>query len=120
MIRRIGFVLVVLIALPIAAQHSSRRRAVPAPKVEVITILQTTDIHDHANGASHVGLDVNPTTATSLIGAYSRIATYVGTVRASASNPVILVDSGDWTMGTLYDLTLGSRPLALGFIGIMH
>ena len=120
MIRRAGLVLVVLIALPIVAQPPSRHRAVTKPKVEVITILQTTDIHDHANGANHVGLDVNPTTATSLIGAYSRIATYVGTVRASSSNPVILVDSGDWTMGTLYDLTLGSRPLALGFISSMH
>ena len=118
--RRAGLVLVILIALPIAAQAASRRRAATPPKVEAITILQTTDIHDHANGAGHTGLDVNPTTATSLIGAYSRIATYVGTVRASSSNPVILVDSGDWTMGTLYDLTLGSRPLALGFIGSMH
>jgi 2',3'-cyclic-nucleotide 2'-phosphodiesterase (5'-nucleotidase family) len=33
---------------------------------------------------------------------------------------VILVDSGDWTLGTLYDLTLGIRPLALGFISSMH
>src|SRR5947207_6334602 len=121
MTRRSALVLVVLMALPLAAQNNpSRRRAVTPPKVETITILQTTDIHDHANGADHVGLDVNPTTATSLIGAYSRIAKYVGTVRATSSNPVILVDSGDWTMGTLYDLTLGSRPLALGFISSMH
>jgi 2',3'-cyclic-nucleotide 2'-phosphodiesterase (5'-nucleotidase family) len=30
------------------------------------------------------------------------------------------VDSGDWTMGTLYDLTLGDRPLALYFLELMH
>src|ERR1043166_1684640 len=85
-----------------------------------ITILQTTDIHDHANGSGHVGLDVDPATAMGTFGAYARIASYVGAVRNSAGHPVILVDSGDWTMGTLYDLTLGSRPLALGFIGNMH
>src|SRR6266568_2902362 len=49
-----------------------------------ITILQTTDLHDHANGADHVGLDV------------------------------------DSTMGTLYDLTLASRPLALSFLDLMR
>ncbi len=114
---RLAFVLTVLIAFPISAQ---KRRAVTWPRAETITILQTTDIHDHANGAGHVGLDVNPATATSTIGAYSRIASYVSAVRTTAGNPVILVDSGDWTMGTLYDLTLGTQPLALGFLSSMH
>jgi 2',3'-cyclic-nucleotide 2'-phosphodiesterase (5'-nucleotidase family) len=75
-----------------------------------LTVLQTTDLHHHANGADHVGLDVNPVTGTSVTGAYARISAYVSSVRASAAHPVILVDSGDWTMGTLYDLTLASRP----------
>ena len=85
-----------------------------------ITILQTTDLHDHANGAGHVGLDVDPIAGTSLTGAYARIAAYVSDVRASAGHPVILVDSGDWTMGTLYDLTLGERPLAPLFIELLR
>src|SRR5260370_40459328 len=85
-----------------------------------ITILQTTDLHDHANGAGHVGLDVNPANGMSPTGSYARIASYVGFVRANSDHPVILVDSGDLTMGTLYDLTLSSRPLALSFIDLMH
>lgn len=85
-----------------------------------ITVVQTTDLHDHANGSDHVGLDVNPLTGTGATGAYSRIATYVNYVRLTAGHPVVLVDSGDWTMGTIYDLTLGSRPLALGFLQLMH
>ena len=84
-----------------------------------ITIVQTTDLHDHANGSDHVGLDVNALTGTGTTGAYSRIATYVNYVRLTAGHPVVLVDSGDWTMGTIYDLTLGSRPLALGFLQLM-
>ena len=64
-----------------------------------ITILQTTDLHHHANGADHVGLDVNPLTGTSVTGAYSRIASYVNYVRFTTRHPVVLVDSGDWTMG---------------------
>src|SRR5262245_45997090 len=85
-----------------------------------ITILQTTDLHHHANGADHIGLDVDPVSGTSAIGAYSRIAAYVNYVRSSTSNPVLLVDSGDWTMGTLYDLTLGTQPLALHFLHLMR
>ncbi|HEX9080739.1 MAG TPA: metallophosphoesterase, partial [Holophagaceae bacterium] len=51
---------------------------------------------------------------------YARISAYVNEVRATAGNPVVLVDSGDWTMGTLYDLTLGQQPLALRFIDTMR
>src|SRR5579862_6456017 len=85
-----------------------------------ITILQTTDLHHHANGADHTGLDVDPKTGMGVTGAYARIAAYIGSVRGSAGHPVVLVDSGDWTMGTLYDLTLSSRPLGLAFLDAMH
>ena len=85
-----------------------------------LTILQTTDLHHHANGAGHLGLDVDSNTARSVVGSYARIASYVNYVRATAGNQVLLVDSGDWTMGTFYDLTLGSEPLALGFISLMR
>jgi 5'-nucleotidase/UDP-sugar diphosphatase len=112
------FVLALSLAIPMDLAAQRRRPSKPVG-VETITILQTTDLHDHANGAGHVGLDVDPVTATSTTGAYSRIASYIGFVRATAGHPVILVDSGDWTMGTLYDLTLASRPLALYFLTAM-
>lgn len=53
-------------------------------------------------------------------GSYARISAYVNQVRASAGHPVLLVDSGDWTMGTFYDLTLSSRPPALYFLDLMR
>jgi 2',3'-cyclic-nucleotide 2'-phosphodiesterase (5'-nucleotidase family) len=71
-----------------------------------MTLLQTTDIHDHARDAGVEGAG---------LGSYARVAAYVEFVRASAGHPVVLVDSGDWSMGTLYDLTLGRQPLALWF-----
>ena len=85
-----------------------------------ITILQTTDLHHHANGSDHVGLDVDPETGRGTSGSYARIASYIRHVRHMAHHPVVLVDSGDWTMGTLYDLTLGKVPLALEFLTLMH
>lgn len=113
-------VFVFVVPFDLAAQNGQGRHRSSSPVVpEDITILQTTDLHDHANGAGHVGLDVDPATATGATGAYSRIASYVNFVRATAGHPVILVDSGDWTMGTLYDLTLGSRPLPLYFLNAL-
>lgn len=79
-----------------------------------ITLLQTSDLHSHANGEGPLSAS-----ATASIpapeGSYARIAAYVGSVRsaADADHPVVLVDSGDWTMGTLYDLTLTTSPLQL-------
>jgi 2',3'-cyclic-nucleotide 2'-phosphodiesterase (5'-nucleotidase family) len=82
----------------------------PAPPAEArLTVLQTTDLHHHASGAGHVA------GGPGAVGSYARIAAYVEQVRASAGNPVLLVDSGDWSMGTVYDLALGSRPPALLF-----
>src|SRR6185436_16372699 len=115
-LRTVVLLVTISIAATASAQH--KRRAATRPTGD-ITIIQTTDIHDHANGATHNGLDVDPVNGTSLVGAYSRIAAYINGVRTSAGHPVILVDSGDWTMGTLYDLTLASQPLALYFLNAM-
>lgn len=121
-VARFVLVFAFAIAANVTAQspQTPRRRAVNPVGSDVITILQTTDLHHHANGSEHVGLDVNPSTAMSTIGAYARISAYVNYVRTTAGHPVILVDSGDWTMGTLYDLTLGSQPLALYFLNAMR
>lgn len=74
------------------------------PGATRVTLLQTTDLHGHARDAG-----------TPEAGGYARIAAYVEAVRASAGHPVLLVDSGDWSMGTLYDLTLARCPLPLWF-----
>src|SRR5712691_3385903 len=76
----------IALALSATAQTSgsARRRAV-SPAVDEITILQTTDLHHHANGSDHVGLDVDPVSGTSVSGAYARIAAYVEFVRNSTT-----------------------------------
>lgn len=119
MIKRL-WLLLLLITVTISAQTANPRRRTVNPPSDELTILQTTDLHDRANGSGHVGLDVDPSTAMSMTGAYARISAYVNQVRATAGHPVLLVDSGDWTMGTMYDLTLGSKPLALYFMNTMH
>jgi len=78
-----------------------------------VTLLQTTDLHGHARGAGHLS------PAGSDLGGYPRIAAWVERVRAACGHPVLLVDSGDWSMGTLSDLTLARRPLPLWFAGAL-
>src|SRR5947207_14099551 len=100
--------LLIALAIPtgLFAQTPARRRAVVQPIVDAITILQTTDIHDEANGAGHVGGDVDAATAMSTTGAYARIAAYVSNVRTTAGHPVVPGDSRARTTRTRYDRTL--------------
>jgi 2',3'-cyclic-nucleotide 2'-phosphodiesterase (5'-nucleotidase family) len=117
----VSFLLLVVSAVrPIIGAQGNQKEDDKSRRDIPITILQTTDVHHHANGVDHVGLDVNPVTGAAVVGSYARIAAYVEYVRATAGHPVILVDSGDWTMGTLYDFTLSSRPLALYFLQAMQ
>lgn len=81
-----------------------------------ITLLQTTDVHHHAAGTGPMSAaDIGDT------GGYARVAAYVNNVRANAgSTPVVLVDSGDWSMGTLYDLTDSQQPMATFFLDTLR
>jgi len=89
---------------------------------EKLTILQTSDIHHHASGHGSFfdytpdGLDNDGVT-----GGFARMATVIGGIKyqqAMAGVPTLLVDSGDFFMGTTYDLT-PTNPIALQFFTLM-
>ena len=85
------------------------------------TLLQTTDVHHHAvgTGPSATYGTANDTTQ----GGYSRLARQILTVRGvndAMGVPTVLVDSGDYFMGTVYDMSLGSSPAALMFFESMN
>lgn len=88
------------------------------------TLLQTTDVHHRASGtgasAKYSPLDGTDTDSTE--GGYARLATQIAAVRLynmSQLKPTVLVDSGDFLMGTVYDMTLGVTPAAFAFIEMM-
>lgn len=89
-------------------------------EVVKFTLLQTTDVHHRAIGtgpSASYGTDTDLTQ-----GGYARIATKVTEIRRAKTaegTPVVLVDSGDYLMGTVYDLTLGGVPAAMSFISLM-
>jgi 5'-nucleotidase len=87
------------------------------------TLLQTTDLHSHAAGYGP-SLDFTPSINSdndSVLGGYTRIASLIAAIRNELSEddiPSVLVDSGDFFMGTVYDLA-ASDPLALKFFQLM-
>ncbi len=87
------------------------------------TILQTSDVHHHASGYGPF-LDYTPldtTDSDSVTGGYARLATLIKGIRAEQAEkciPTLLFDSGDFTMGTVYDLS-ASNPISLKFLSMM-
>lgn len=89
----------------------------------LVTVLQTSDLHHHAVGYGPF-LDYSPDTLNDddVTGGYARIATVINQVRAEQAAkdvPVMLLDSGDFLMGTNYDLT-AADPLAFKFFTMME
>ena len=73
-----------------------------------VTILQTSDVHHHASGYGPF-LDYTPLDTSdndSVTGGYARLATLINSIReeqAAKCIPTLLVDSGDFSMGTVCD-----------------
>lgn len=87
------------------------------------TILQTSDVHHHASGYGPF-IDYTPDILgdDDVTGGFARMATVIGGIRSQqemAGIPTLLVDSGDFFMGTTYDLT-ASNPIALKFFTLME
>jgi len=87
---------------------------------KTLTILQTSDMHDHASGygsrAEYTPLDT--TDDDPVKGGYARLATKIEDIRSQQDNKnLLLLDSGDFFMGTIYDMSI--PPLALAFFQAM-
>ncbi len=79
-----------------------------------ITILHTNDMHAHLQGFGPEG-DYTPLSPNDdlTVSGFSRIAAKVQEIRAARANPVLLVDSGDFMMGTAFAFLRGKSELTL-------
>ena len=88
-------------------------------KTLYFTLLQTSDIHSHAGGFG-ASLDYTPDNTRDndgVKGGFTRIASLIAAVRNEQEEediPVVVVDSGDFFMGTVYDLA-AVDPVSLKF-----
>jgi len=91
-------------------------------------LLQTTDVHHRASGSGAFltyspedGVD-GSNGADLTQGGYARLTTKIAQARLAAASqniPTLLVDSGDFLMGTVYDMTMGDSPAAFYFLEFM-
>jgi 5'-nucleotidase len=85
----------------------------------VVTILHTNDLHSHLQGHAPEADYTPATTGDDMtVGGFARMATAIGTHKAmavGAGNDVLLLDAGDFMMGTLFSLgaTTGAVELKM-------
>lgn len=83
------------------------------------TLLQTSDLHSHACGYG-ASLDYTPGNTRDndgVLGGYTRIASLIASIRNEQEEediPVMVVDSGDFFMGTVFDLA-AADPVTLKY-----
>ncbi|OQY13774.1 MAG: hypothetical protein B6I31_00495 [Desulfobacteraceae bacterium 4572_19] len=81
------------------------------------TLLQLTDVHHFAIGTDPSAL--YGTGSSTQLGGYARAATVIKRVQAENPNN-ILVDSGDFLMGTVFDWTIYQGPAAMKFMNELN
>ena len=91
------------------------------PPAKKVLILHTNDLHSHLMGHAPEA-DYSPLSANddSTVGGFARLAVQVGRERAGAgSTPVLLLDAGDFMMGTPFEALALSAAAELTEMGRM-
>jgi 5'-nucleotidase len=87
---------------------------------KTLTIIHSNDMHSHFLGASP-NIDYTPLTGgdDKTIGGWARIATVVKDVKKDRSNPVLVVDAGDFLMGSLFHMLAREQAFELRLMSMM-
>jgi len=85
-----------------------------------LTILHTNDLHSHFLGFSPNG-DYSPliTENDKTIGGWARIATVIKSEKRKRDNPFLVLDAGDFLMGSLFHMVSREEALELELMGKM-
>ncbi len=85
-----------------------------------LTIVHTDDLHSHFLGFSP-NADYTPLTTgdDATLGGWARISTLIQTTKAARDNPVLVLDGGDFLMGSLFHTVSREEALELGLLGAM-
>ncbi len=96
----------------------------PSDRVVRMTLLQTTDMHDTVSGVGSFNEYTPGSTGDDTVqGGWARLATKINEIRTErllSGALVLLVDSGDYNMGTAYDMLWNTDPAPFRFISTMQ
>jgi len=93
----------------------------PLPAVaKNLTIIHTNDMHSHLLGACP-NVDYTPATTgdDQTIGGWARIAAVIRQVKQKRANPVLVVDAGDFLMGSLFHMLAREQAYELRLLHMM-
>lgn len=87
---------------------------------KLLTIVHTNDLHSHLQGFSpesdYRPFDIN---ADKTLGGWSRVATVIKNTRKEKANPVLVLDGGDFTMGSLFHMLAREESFELRLLKVM-
>jgi len=83
-------------------------------KPAALTIVHTNDMHSHLlAGPSNLDYTPGQSDDDQTVGGWARIATVIKSVRASRNNPVLVLDAGDFLMGSLFHMLAREKAFEL-------
>ncbi|PKN18279.1 MAG: bifunctional metallophosphatase/5'-nucleotidase [Deltaproteobacteria bacterium HGW-Deltaproteobacteria-6] len=87
---------------------------------QLLTIVHTNDMHSHFQGFSPE-IDYQPFNvhADKTLGGWARVATVIKNTRKERLNPVLVVDAGDYTMGSLFHMLIREEAFELRLLKSM-
>ena len=87
---------------------------------KAITIIHSNDMHSHFLGAPpNIAYTPSVTGDDRTIGGWARIATVIKKVKQERSNPVLVVDAGDFLMGSLFHMLSREQAFELQLLSMM-
>jgi 5'-nucleotidase/UDP-sugar diphosphatase len=87
---------------------------------KAITIIHSNDMHSHFLGSpSNIAYTPSVAGDDRTIGGWARIATVIKKVKQDRSNPVLVVDAGDFLMGSLFHMLSREQAFELRLLSMM-
>ncbi len=110
--KKLPIFLLVFLLLPIHRYGNAAEKT--------LTIMHSNDMHSHFLGASP-NIDYTPLTGgdDKTIGGWARIATVIKEVKKDRVNPVLVVDAGDFLMGSLFHMLAREQAFELRLMSMM-
>jgi 5'-nucleotidase len=87
---------------------------------KLLTVVHTNDMHSHFQGFSPE-IDYQPfrVNADKTLGGWARVATVIQNTKKERANPVLVVDAGDYTMGSLFHMLIREEAFELRLLKAM-
>ena len=111
MVRRLYIMLILLLVVgPYPSEAAAKS----------LTIIHSNDMHSHFLGApSNIAYTPSVAGDDRTIGGWARIATVIKKVKQDRSNPVLVVDAGDFLMGSLFHMLSREQAFELRLLSMM-